>query len=189
MADDIDRGPHIQIRDDSYPIQSMSIMLAGNEVQPEEAFRDLLIKEWYQTEATPRPLVAVNADRLQANVNKAPIVLITADDYRAEPVGHRHEFERVEVSLSIEITVHNSRQELWNVMAEIRRITYRWMLAFQPWHCIYFDGFRPDADLGPGKWSGVARVRLTAEPIPIFLRRVTGEEAPNTDPEAFPDGI
>lgn len=189
MVGDINRWHDVQIRDDSHPTQTESLEQGGAEVAPEELVRDLLKREWSATTMAPKPYISAMDDSMQAPMpQKTPSITVAVDDYRENPNGHRHEFVDIEVQISLNIKAFASRQQMYSMMAECRRIVYRWFLAVQPFHCLYWDGFRPDY-AGPNNWSGTARLRLTADAIPAFKRRVAGEESPNTDPGEFPDGI
>lgn len=186
---DIDGGPIRQIRDDSWPIATPSLQQAGWDVAPEEMVRDLLDAEWSATEAGPKPRIIAKDDAIQVQLaQKTPSITVEVEDWREEPNGHRHEFVDIEVPVSLYIQSWQSRGHMYNMVAECRRIVYRWMLAMQPFQCLYWDSFRPDY-AGPGNFSGIARLRLTSDAVPIFLRRVAGEESPNTDPSLFPRGI
>lgn len=185
---DIDGGADVQIRDDSHPVVTPSLQTAGNEVVPDELIRDLLSAEWIATEAAPKPKLVVKDEVLQADLKRNDVVVVEVEGYQEQFTGHRHEFVDIEVPIGITIRSVQSRQRMWNLMAECRRIVYKWILALQPYHSIYFDGFQPDY-LGPNNFSGIMRIRLTAGAIPAFKRRVSGEESPSTDPGSFPDGI
>ena len=184
---DLAGSPDIQIRDNSYPVPTPSLQTAGNEVVPEELVRDLFLQEWIETEAAPRPRVIVQDEILQTDLKRGDIMMVSVEDYQEQYTGHRHEYVDVEVRIGVEIRTVHSRQRMWNLMAESRRIVYRWILALQPYHSLYWDGFQPNYG-GPNLFSGVMSLRLTAGAIPVFLRRVTGEESPNTDPGKFPEG-
>jgi hypothetical protein len=189
MVRDIDRGTDIQIRDESIPIQTPSLEVAGAELVPDELVRDLLEKYWFETEAAPKPTIVVKNEIENHNMARSDLIEVWVENYGEEFSGHRHEHVMIEVAVIIEIKTIHSRQRLWNLMAECRRVIYQWILALQPFHSLYFDGFQPDYSPGPGNYEGTVRIRLTADAIPVFKRRVTGEESPNTDPSAFPGGI
>lgn len=188
MTNDVDAGPDVQIRDNSIPIQTPSLELGGAEVVPDELVRSWLQREWFETELTPKPLIVVKDEKLQGDPARNDLLVVRVDDYREEFTGHRHEHVKIDVSIGIEIHTIKSRQRMWNLMGEIRRCTYRWILALQPYHSLYWDGFAPDY-AGPNMFTGTVRLRLTSDAIPVFKRRVTGEESPSTDPSLFPDGI
>lgn len=185
---DINAGPDVQIRDNSHPVPTRSLQTAGNEVVPDELIRDLFKSEWISSEAAPTPTFVIKDELMQVDLKRTDIVMVEVETYQEQFTGHRHEFVDIEVPIGITIRTVHSRQRMWNVMGECRRIVYKWILALQPFHSIYFDGFQPDY-LGPGNFSGIMRIRLTAGAIPIFQRRVSGEESPSTDPEGFPDGV
>jgi len=185
---DLQGPPDSQIRDDQYVVQSRSLLIAGAEPVPDEIVRDLLLQEWIATDVAPRPTIIVQDDKVQGNMKASDHVVVAVENYQEQPVGYRHEFADVEVPLTVHIYTVDSRTRLWSLMAECRRIFYRWMLALQPFHVIYFDGFQPDYT-GVNNFQGIMRIRLTAGAVPIFLRHTSGEPAPNTDPELFPQGL
>ncbi len=180
--------PDQTIRDVSIPIPTPSLSQAGAEVVPDELVRDLLLREWLETDAAPRPRIIVRDEASTLPVGHGDHLTVGIDDYQETFEGHRHEFVNVSVMVGIEIYTQHSRQRLWDIMAEVRRIIYRWQLALQPYHALHFDGFRPDY-VAPRGWQGAISLRLRAEGLPIFLRRVTGEESPSNSPDQFPDGI
>ena len=176
--------PYKQIRDYSYAINTPSLTLAGNEPVPDEIIRDLLSEEWIETENCPRPMLVVVDELDNLNANKKDIVGISVGNYREVPTGHRHEFVNLDVPLEIEIRTIVSRQRMWNIMAEIRRIIYKWMLALKPYQVLYFDGFSP-VYFGPHYFAGILNIRLTSAAIPAITRVVVGEETPASNPEDF----
>ena len=189
MTQDIDRGPDVQIRDESHPVQTPSLELGGAELVPDELVRDWLLKEWFETELAPRPTIVVRNDVMQADLARNDHIVVEVAAYDETFTGHRHEFVAIEVRVDLEIRTIVSRQRMWNLMGETRRVLYRWILALQPYHSLYWDGFTPDYTEGPRNNAGTVHIRLTSDAVPIFTRRVTGEEAPNTDPSLFPGGI
>ncbi len=180
--------PDQQIRDATFVVKTGSLERAGAEVVPDELIRDLLRQEWVATEVAPTPNIYVRDDNIQESIKDKSLIIVQVENYQEQFTGHRNEFVDIEVPLSIEIRTTDSRMMLWSLMAECRRIIYKWMLALQPYQVLYFDGFQPEY-MGPRSYAGTMRVRLTSGAIPAFLRHVTGEEAPNTEPELFPNGV
>jgi hypothetical protein len=181
MGDPRDVPPDQTIRDDSYPVATASLLVAGSETVPDELIRDLLIAEWKETQAAPRPEILVRDERVQVDLRRSDAIAVEVESYQERFNGHRHEHVDIEVTLALTIRTAASRARLWALMAEARRIVYRWKLALQPYHSLYFDGFYPEY-VGPNVWQGTMRVRLTADAIPEYLRRVEGEESPSSDP-------
>lgn len=179
--------PDEQIRDDTYQIETASLQTVGAEVVPDELIRDLLTREWISTQVAPKPLIIIQDEIVQASLKNQDALIISVENYQEQYTGHRQEFVDIEVPLTIQIKTIVSRGRMWSLMAEARRVCYRWMLALQPFHVIYFDGFQPDY-IGQNNYSGVMRIRLSAGAVPAFLRHVTGQEAPNTEPDQFIGG-
>lgn len=186
MPGDFDAGPTTQIRDRQYFIDSPSLNAPGNEPVPDEVFRDLLKLEWMETELTPRPSITVADEQSQLAINVGAIT-VEVEAYDETFNGHRHEFVDQEIRLAIVVMTSVSRQRAWNYMAEIRRITYRWILALMPWQSLYFEGWTPEY-VGPNHYEGTVRVRLTAAALPAFTRHITGAQTPATNPAAFGRG-
>lgn len=189
MTRDIDAGTNVQIRDESHPVVTPSLQQAGDEVVPDELVRDLLAREWFDRGNCPRPGLFIRNERYQENISRDDVVVIEQGPERETFNGHRHEFVNVEVPISLEVHTTHSRARLHNIKAEIRRIIYEWILALQPFHSLYYDGFSVDYTSGTNRHVGTVNLRLTADALPAFARRVTGEESPSTDPGFFPDSI
>lgn len=189
ISQDLRGGPATQIRDFTVDLPTTSLEQAGNEPVPEEMVRDLLLRQWIPTSAAPRPLIVVKDDKYQANLRQSDVIVITIEgSYTEKYTGHRQEFADIQVPILAHIETLHSRQRMWNVMAECRRICNKWMLALRPFHEFLFDGFQPDY-AGNNNFTGDVKFLLTAGALPTFARRVTGEESPNTDPALTPNGI
>lgn len=185
MADDRRDSPTTQIRDSTRTVQTPSLLQAGNEVVPDELVRDLLIEEWLETEICPRPLIYVpggSDSPKQVNLASGDMLLIQVSDLTEEFTGFRHEHVNQEVPVSIEIRSVASRQRVWNLMAEVRRIWYKWILALRPYHSLYFDRFVPAYEGRHNFFGGTMFLRMTADAIPAFTRATEGMETPAGDP-------
>ncbi len=185
--DDRREGPTVQIRDNTRTVQTSSLLEAGNEPVPDELVRDLLIEEWLESEVNPRPLIFVPGDEntpKQVNLAQADILIVQVSDLTEEFEGHRHEHINLEVPVTIEIRTVRSRQRMWNMMAEVRRIWYKWILALRPYHSLYFDRFIPEYTGRHGFFGGTMFLRMTADAVPAFVRVTGGMETPAGDPSA-----
>lgn len=176
--------PDKQVRDGTVTVHTPSLEGFGNEPVPDEIIRDLLGEQWVDSELLPRPSLLVKNERMQADLKRGDVITVAVDKYGAEFVGHRHEHLNVEIPISIEIHTIVSRQRLWNLMAEVRRIIIKFFLALRPYQSLYFDGFRPDYDGRANYFSGTVAIRLTADMLPWAKMVVDGMESPNTDPTA-----
>lgn len=176
--------PVAQIRERTYTIDTTSLVESGNEPVPEEIVRDLLTGQWMETQATPRPRIIVEDEQIQINTQREDVVAISISQYQENYIDHRHEYVSINIPVEILIATSNSRQRMWNIMAEIRRIIYKWAFALRPYQTMSFDSFRPDYN-GPNQYSGVVSMTLSAEAIPIIRRVIAGMETPSTDPEDF----
>ncbi len=182
---DRQESPTTQIRDNTRTVRTASLLEAGNEPVPDALVRDLLVEEWFETEVNPRPLIYVPGDAntpKQVNLAQADVLIIMASDLTEEFEGHRHEHVNLEVPVTVEIRTVRSRQRMWNMMAEVRRIWYKWILALRPYHSLYFDRFIPDYTGRHGFYGGTMFLRMTADAVPLFVRATGGMETPAGDP-------
>src|ERR1035437_1221883 len=183
----IQGSPDETLRGQMYRVPTESLQELGNEVVPDELIRDLFKAQWVETEAVKKPDISVQDDKINADLKRSDYVIISIENYQEQYTGHSHEFVDVEVTVTIDIRSMVSRQRMWNIMAECRRIIYRFKLGLAPYHSVYYDGFQPDY-LGSKNYSGIMRIRLTAGALPEYSRRTTGMGSPSTDPEDFPEG-
>ena len=185
MTDNRRESPTVQIRDFSRTIQTESLVQVGNEPVPDEIVRDLLIEEWLETEAAPRPLIHVPGgpeSPKQVDLGHSDALIVQILELVEEFRGHRHEHVDMEIPLTVEIRTTRSRQRMWNLMAEVRRIWYKWILALRPYHSLYYDRWVPEYAGRHNYHSGLMYLRLTADAVPVFRRAVTGMETPSMDP-------
>lgn len=175
-----------QIRDRTYPVPSESLQTAGAEPVPEEIIRDLLVWQWVATQVAPKPAIIVKGDAQQTD--GGDWIVVSIDDYKEIPHGHRGEFVDIEIPMRLAVYSKHSRLRMWSLMAETRRILYRWMLALQPYQRITIDSWQPEY-IGPNNHQGNFSITLSAGAIGIFIRHASGETAPNTEPEDFPRGL
>lgn len=181
---DIYKGLFEQIREGTATVSTPSLEGAGNEPVPDEIIRDLLINQWAASEAAPRPAVYVKGDWKQQNLGLNDVLVVSVLDFNMEFLGHRHEHVNVEVPVAVEIHTKDSRQRMWNLMAEVRRIILKWILALRPYQSLYWDGFKPEYEGLYGYFMGMVTIRLTADALPWATMVVTGMESPNIEPNA-----
>lgn len=176
----------VSIRTGSRQINTPSLLEPGNEPVPGEIFRDLLKQEWIETEVCPRPTIVIVNDREhsgQHQLKDSDVIFIDANQLSEEQRGHRYEHKDMEVPLTFEFKTVVSRQRLWNLMAEVRRIVYKWMMSARPYQQLYWDGFNDTSDGAKNVWTGVATGRATSRGVPVFSGVTTGQESPNVAPE------
>jgi len=187
MAGPNDNDLDVTIRDGSRQIGSESLLELGNEPVPNEIFRDLLLQEWAATEQCPRPDIFVVNDKDnpgQANLRLGDVIIVDADEVTEQQRGHRYEHKDVEVPLYLNIQTVISRQRLYNLMAESRRIIYKWMMAARPFQQLYWDRFVDESEGKKNFWMGTCHIRATSAGVPVFTGVTTGMESPNVAPES-----
>lgn len=136
MPADPYKSPIEQIRDGTVTVRTPSLEQAGNEPVPDEIVRDLLIDQWAETEMAPRPTIYVKTDWKEQNLKRGDVLTVSVLDFNVEFVGHRHEHVNIDVPIAVEIHTVASRQRLWNLMGEVRRIILKWILALRPYQSL-----------------------------------------------------
>lgn len=170
-----------------------SLLQAGNEPVPAEIMRDLLDQEWAVHDTLrPRPAFYVKDDKGdpgQVDLARSDVIVVTVEEVAEQQRGYKYEFKDVEVPLVLEIYSRQDRQRVYNLVAECRRIVYRWQRAMNPYQQMYWDRFVDESEGRLRNWKISAYVRLTSLAVPVFSGVVEGMVSPDVDPSvgSFPD--
>lgn len=162
-------------------LETPSLLEKGNEPVPAEIIRDLIRDEW-ENAALETPEVHVLGDTTypeQANLRKADWVVVELETSNESQRGFTYELKDIEIPITLQVHTIKSRQVLYNLMAEIRRIIYKNHITTRPYQMIYWDSFEEDSDGLNRYWRLYCHIRLTSESVPVFKGVVAGMGSPN----------
>lgn len=166
----------------TFSIETPSLDIMGNEPVPSEIIRDLLREKWQDSEQVPRPGIHVLNDTThpgQGNLSREDFLIIEMVSWDENQRGFTYEYKDMEIPVTLEIYTKVSRQRLYNLMAEARRIIYKYNRTLRPFQLIYWDGFAEDSDGLNNNWRGTCSIRITSEGVPVFKSVVAGMGSEN----------
>lgn len=168
------------IRRNWITLQTRSLLEEGAEPVPSEIVRDLLKEAWVAVERLPLPEIHIMNDVTMGgetfHLEEGDAIIIgevTEDENQA---GHTYEFKDFQVTVPIEIHTRVSRQRLFDLMAEVRRIVYMFQRSIRPYQQLYYDRFQEASEGQHKYWRGTSTIRLTSKLVPIITGIVTGFE-------------
>lgn len=171
------------IKTETFTVNTDSLKILGNEPVPSEIIRDLLKQEWQDHgEQTSLPEIHVLNDVTfpgQGNLRDKDWIIIDMVAWEESQRGFTYEFKDMEIPIILHIHTAKSRQRLYNVMAEVRRIIYKNNRTVQPFHLMYWDSFQEDSDGRNKNWQGDCNIRLTSQGVPVFKGSVAGMGSEN----------
>jgi len=171
------------VQDALLTLPTPSLVTFGNEPVPAEIMRDLISWAWVQAGTLPRPEFRikddVQQDAEQMWLGRADWVVIGETRVDERQHGFTYEFKDIDITVPIEIHTKNSRQRLYNVMAEVRRIIYTYQRVLRPYQQLYWDSFQEQSEGLHKYWRGTCTVRLTSRIVPVVTGIVTGYETPS----------
>jgi len=160
-----------------------SLQEAGAEPVPPEVVRDMLRHAWVVAARLPQPQIHIMNDITmnseQMHLDSSDYVIVEEIRIDERQRGYSYEYKDVDVIVPIRIHTKNSRQRLYDIMAEIRRIVYTYQRAIRPWQQLYYDNFQETSVGQHLYWQGVCTVRLTSRVVPIITGISTGFETPS----------
>jgi hypothetical protein len=168
-------------------LDTPSLTILGSEPVPEEIVQTLLMQAWIKTERVPMPLIKImDSEVEQYHMSMGDLLLIEPADVSEKQHGFSYEYKDVFVTVPVAFKTMVSRQRLYDLWAEARRIVYEHMWAIRPYQQAYVDSFQSEG-VGLHKlWSGVAMFRFTSLAVPIISGISTGFETPATPQAATP---
>lgn len=175
---------------DLITVPTPSLETLGAEPVPPEIVRDLLRQAWIPTQRVPKPEIHILDDVTlpgeQVHLARADYVLVGETTIEERQAGHTYEYKDIEVTVLIRLVTKHSRQRLYDMMAELRRIIYTYQRSIRPYQQLYYDGFIERSEGKHGYWLGEATIRLTAKDVPIITGISTGFESPAQPQAAAP---
>lgn len=164
-------------------LDTSSIHEPGAEPVPPEIVRDLLRYAWIEVSRLPQPEIHIKDDTTipgeQMHLDRTDFIVIGETGVVERQHGHTYEFKDADVTVPVEIHTKHSRQRLYDLMAEVRRIIYTYQRAIRPYQQLYYDRFDERSEGQHNYWQGVCTVRLTNVLVPIISGIVTGFETPS----------
>lgn len=171
------------IRRNWITLQTRSLLEEGAEPVPCEIVRDLLRYAWVAVNRLPAPEIHIMNDITmegeQMHLDRADYVIIGETSIDENQHGHTYEFKDFSVAVPIEIHTRRSRQRLYDLMAEVRRIVYTFQRSIRPYQQMYYDRFQETSEGQHNYWKGVCSIRLTSRLVPIVSGIVGGFETPS----------
>jgi hypothetical protein len=141
---------------------------------PVRFIRDFLSYYWRDWGGLlPLPLFMAADDYMgetwRFDEKKSDVVIIRQNRTQDRRIGDDLEYKTSETVINIELFTYNSRQKLYNMMSEVRRILFfgrkRAVIGdtiYIPndWHLMEYQGFVENSQAQYNNWQGVGRVRL-----------------------------
>ena len=160
-----------------------SLLRPGAEPVPPEIIRDLIRFAWIAAERLPKPEIHVMNDITMAgeqmHLDRADYIIIGEVRQDEKQRGYGYTYKDIDVTVPIELHTKNSRQRLYDMMAEVRRIVYTYQRAIRPYQQLYYDNFTESAVGQHLYWRGTSTIRLTSRVVPIISGISTGFETPS----------
>ena len=171
------------VQNDLITLPTPSLTTPGYEPVPDEIIRELIDWAWISGGTLPRPKIRikddVQVDSSQMWLKSGDYVVIGEVQIDERQHGHSYEFKDMDVSVPIEIHTMHSRQRLYNMMSELRRIIYTYQRVIRPYQQIYWDRFQEQSEGLNRYWRGTCSVRLTSRLVPVVTGIVRGYETPS----------
>ena len=104
--------------------------------------------------------------RYNLNVNDQIIARSTGPALQEVPIGNRKFGNRI-YNITLEIYTQDSRQRLYNVMAEIRRICHSRIHSLTNFQRIQFMDFNEQTNAQANVWVGTVSVQLVNNAITL----------------------
>jgi len=161
-------------------LDTPSLMEPGAEPVPAEIIRDLVRTAWIEADRLPQPEIHIMDDVTmpgeQMHLDRADFVVLGEVRMDERQHGHSYTFKDFDVTVPIEVHTKKSRQRLYDLMAEVRRIIYTYQRAVRPYQQMYYDTFQEVSEGLHNYWKGTCSVRLTSRIVPVITGITTGFE-------------
>jgi len=176
MVRDTDTIEYITFTEETPSLEELD-----NEPVAVEIFRDLLRDQWRTSIQLPQPEIHVlnDVEYPEQGHMRSDWIIISMSSMDEQQRGYRYEFKDFEIPIQFEIHTIQSRQRLYNLMAEVRRIIYKNHIVVRPYQMVYWDSFEEDSDGMHRYWKGMCNIRATSEGVPVFKGTVAGMGSPN----------
>jgi hypothetical protein len=119
--------------------------------------------QWNASNVTEPSFIIVNGDnqpiRFDLNVGDHVIGRTGSPAFQEEPIGNWKYGNRT-YNVQLEVYTLNSRQRLYNLMQEIRRITHNRMHSLSNFQRQQFMGFNEEVSEQVNMWTGTVDINL-----------------------------
>jgi hypothetical protein len=133
----------------------------ANEPMPAKEFIDELNSQWNSSNVTePNYIVVTGADeQIRYDLNKGDYIIARPGTIQEIPIGNYKYADRV-YGVDLEVYTNNSRQRLYNLMQEVRRICHVRRHNLTNFQRITFGNFIEDTSENVNVWSGTIDIEL-----------------------------
>ena len=140
----------------------------ANEPIPTLVVLTLLEDNWDEGDVIKPQLIEVNApntNKLRLDLTKGDAVLIKLGAGRNERWRGNWSWKDIVDYVEIEMFTKESRQRLYNINAEIRKIIEANMHSLNDYHVIRYSSFNENTDKELNFWRGTAKISLESNAI------------------------
>tara|TARA_R100000458_G_C8019870_1_gene80100 strand:- start:51 stop:488 length:438 start_codon:yes stop_codon:yes gene_type:complete len=135
----------------------------ANEPMPAKEVIDELNSQWNASNVTePNYIVVTGAsENLRYDLNKGDYIIARPGNPEIEeiPIGNHKYGDRI-YAVDLELYTNDSRQRLYNLMQEVRRICHARRHSLTNFQRIIFESFFEDTDENVNVWSGSIGIEL-----------------------------
>ena len=135
----------------------------ANEPMPAKEFVDELNSQWNSSNVTePNYIVITGAsEQLRYDLNKGDYIIAGpgSPEIQEIPIGNHKYGDRI-YAVDLELYTNDSRQRLYNLMQEVRRICHARRHSLTNFQRIIFESFFEDTDENVNVWSGSIGIEL-----------------------------
>ncbi len=135
----------------------------ANEPMPAKEVATELDSQWNASNVTePNYLVVTGAgEQIRYDLNRGDYIILSPGSPEIEeiPIGNHKYGDRI-YAVDLELYTNNSRQRLYNLMQEVRRICHARRHSMTNFQRIQFKSFFEDTDENVNVWSGTIGIEL-----------------------------
>ena len=138
----------------------------SNEPMAAKEFIDELNSQWNSSNVTePNYIVVTGAnEQIRYDLNKGDYIIARPGTIQEIPIGNYKYADRI-YEVDLEVYTNDSRQRLYNLMKEIRRICHVRRHSLTNFQRITFQNFREDMDENVNVWSATIDIELVNSAI------------------------
>ena len=120
--------------------------------------------QWNASNVAAPTFIEVNVSaqslRYDLNVKDALLFRAGTPSITEEPVGNRLEFVNRVYNVELELSTQVSRQRLYNMVQEVRRVCYARRHSMTNFQRLQFEGFNEITQNQANIWSGTVSIQL-----------------------------